>query len=116
MRLTIVGLGYVGLTTGAALAYLGHRVVGVEKEEAKLKLVCSGKVSIHESGLPELFELAKHNITFTSKTKEAVAEAELIMIAVGTPPKPPSQVAGLPSAFNETSSPYGQTKSSTLNC
>ena len=91
MRIAIVGLGYVGLTTAAALAYLGHRVIGVEKDEARLAFLRVGKVPFYEPGLPELLELVKDNISFVSEVEGTVGEAELVMIAVGTPPKSTGQ-------------------------
>lgn len=87
MRVVIIGTGYVGLTTGVALAYLGHQVVGVDKDLRKLELLQKGKSPIHEPGLEELMHQASSNLKFTSNTSDAVAEADLIMIAVGTPQK-----------------------------
>ncbi len=91
MKVAIIGMGYVGLTTAVALAYIGHRVVGVEKDQEKLELILSGKSPIHEPGLEELLKLARGNLTFSSDTEKAVAEAEVIMIAVGTPSRPTGQ-------------------------
>lgn len=87
MRVVIIGTGYVGLTTGVALAYLGHQVVGVDKDLRKLELLQKGKSPIHEPGLEELMHQASSNLKFTSNTSDAVADADLIMIAVGTPQK-----------------------------
>jgi len=87
LRVVIIGTGYVGLTTGVALAYLGHQVVGVDKDLRKLELLQKGKSPIHEPGLEELMHQASSNLKFTSNTSDAVAEADLIMIAVGTPQK-----------------------------
>lgn len=92
MRIAVVGLGYVGLTTAVALAYLGHRVIGVERDEAKLALLQAGKVPFYEPGLSELLELSKDNISFTSEVGDTIGEVELVMIAVGTPPKNTGQV------------------------
>lgn len=87
MKVAVIGTGYVGLTTGLALAYLGHKVTGVDKDLAKLALLRQGKSPIHENGIDELFALASPNITFTDDTSAAVTDAEIIVIAVGTPPK-----------------------------
>ena len=87
MRVTIIGTGYVGLTTGLALAYIGHTVTGVDKDPAKLDLLCGGKSPIHENGIDELFGLARPNVKFTNDTLKAVADADVVIIAVGTPPK-----------------------------
>lgn len=87
MQIAIIGCGYVGLTTGAALAYLGHQVIGVDKDPGKLELLLQRKSPIHEQGLAELIEATTTRLAFTADTVKAVADAELIMIAVGTPPK-----------------------------
>jgi len=87
LRVAIIGTGYVGLTTGVALAYLGHEVVGVDKDPNKLELLQSGKSPIHEPGLEELMNQSWPNLKFTNDTPAAVADADLIMIAVGTPQK-----------------------------
>lgn len=87
MNVVIIGTGYVGLTTGAALAYLGHRVTCVDKDPAKLELLYRGKSPIHEQGLEELIALAGRNLQFTDRVKNAVGDAEVILIAVGTPSK-----------------------------
>ncbi|MGI6605108.1 MAG: UDP-glucose dehydrogenase family protein [bacterium] len=83
----MVGTGYVGLTTAVALAYLGHRVVGVDKDLNKLELLRNHKVPIHEPGLDMVLKKASANVSFTNETSSVVADAEVIIIAVGTPPK-----------------------------
>lgn len=87
MKVAIIGTGYVGLTTGVALAYLGHQVIGVDKDPAKLTLLRQGKSPIHEPGLDSVLQMAGPQLSFTEVTEEAVAEADVILIAVGTPPK-----------------------------
>lgn len=87
MNVVIIGAGYVGLTTGVALAYLGHEVTCVEKDPGKLALLSRGKSPIHEHGLEELMRLAGKNLRFVERAKEPVGGAEVVMIAVGTPPK-----------------------------
>jgi len=87
MRVTIIGAGYVGLTTGLALAFLQHRVTVVDKDPARIELLSSGKSPIHEPGIESLLASLGPEVNFTSDTRAAVADAELIMIAVGTPPK-----------------------------
>ncbi len=91
LKVVIAGTGYVGLTTGAALAYLGHQVTCVDKDPRKLKLLQEGKSPIHEDGVQELMALAKERLSFTDNTQGAVADADLILIAVGTPCKPSGQ-------------------------
>jgi UDPglucose 6-dehydrogenase len=87
MNVAVIGAGYVGLTTGTALAYLGHRVTCADKDAAKLELLCMGKSPIHEQGLEELMALAGKNLTFTDRTQDAVKGANVILVAVGTPQK-----------------------------
>lgn len=87
MRLTVIGTGYVGLNTGVAAAYLGHDVVCVDKDSRKLALLLEGKSPIHEQGLDELLSQVKDRMRFTDDTAVAVRDADVIMIAVGTPPK-----------------------------
>jgi UDPglucose 6-dehydrogenase len=91
MKVTIIGTGYVGLTTAVTLAYIGHKVVGVEKDREKLRLIQSFKSPIYEPGLEELMELCKDNLTFTDDPVPWVSDSEVIMIAVGTPSKPNGQ-------------------------
>ena len=87
MKIAIIGAGYVGLTTGVVLAYLNHNVSIVEKDESKLDLLHEGKSPIHEPGIQNLLEEVQHTIRFTPNVAEVVPDSELILIAVGTPPK-----------------------------
>lgn len=88
MKVTVIGTGYVGLTTGLTLAAVGHEVVGVDKDPRKLELLRSGRSPIHEEGMDELLGLTRPRVQFTDDTATAVVQAEVVMIAVGTPPKP----------------------------
>ncbi len=87
MKITIIGTGYVGLTTAVVLAYLNHNVAAVDKDNSKLSLLQEGKSPIHEPGIQSLLDEVCHTICFTPSIAEVVPDAELIMIAVGTPPK-----------------------------
>ena len=87
MKITIIGTGYVGLTTAVVLAYLNHNVSAVDKDDTKLNLLQQGKSPIHEPGIQYLLDEVGRTIRFTPTVAEVVPEAELIMIAVGTPPK-----------------------------
>jgi UDPglucose 6-dehydrogenase len=91
LKVTIIGTGYVGLTTGVCLAYLGHLVTCVDIDPAKLELLQRRKSPIHEPGLEELLGTVWNRIGFTSDTSASVADADVIMIAVGTPSKPTGQ-------------------------
>jgi UDPglucose 6-dehydrogenase len=89
MNVVIVGTGYVGLTTGVALAYLGHEVTCLDVIEEKVKLLQAGKSPIYEHGLEELMEIAKQNLRYTSQYDEAgIEEADVVFISVGTPQNP----------------------------
>lgn len=87
MKITIIGTGYVGLTTSVVLAYLNHDVSAVDIDNNKLSLLQDGKSPIHEPGIQSLLSEVFHSIRFTPSVAEVVPDAELIMIAVGTPPK-----------------------------
>ena len=87
MKIAIIGAGYVGLTTAVVLAYLNHDVAVVEKDAGKLDLLHAGKSPIHEPGIQGLLEAVQHTLRFTSNAADVVPDAELILIAVGTPPK-----------------------------
>lgn len=86
MRIVIYGTGYVGLTTGVALAFLGHSVTCVDVDESKIATLRGGKSPIYEPGLDELMELAGPNLAFAVDPEPALREAEVVFIAVGTPP------------------------------
>jgi UDPglucose 6-dehydrogenase len=90
MRLTIVGTGYVGLITGACFADTGNDVIGYDTDPTKIDLCGRGESPIFEPGLPELLKsnIRARRLRFTTDTAEAVRHAEVIMIAVGTPPRP----------------------------
>src|SRR6201995_4174288 len=94
MDVTIIGCGYVGLVTGTCLAAIGHTVRGVEKDQRKLKSLMDGHCPIFEPGLQELMQenYASGQITFTDNVKEAVKDAEVVFLCVGTPPKPDGTV------------------------
>ena len=87
MRVTILGTGYVGLTTGVALAYLGHDVSCVDKDEAKIERLKNGEPPIYEPHLKELLDLSQGHLRFLTSYEDSVPEAEIIFIAVGTPPR-----------------------------
>ncbi len=87
LKVAMIGTGYVGLATGTVLAYLGHEVVGVDKDKSKIDLLRAGKSPIREHGLDELLALSKQRLVFTQDTATAVAKANVILIAVGTPSK-----------------------------
>lgn len=94
MDVTVIGCGYVGLVTGTCLAAIGHTVRGVEKDQKKLKTLQDGHCPIFEPGLQELMQenYASGQLQFTDNVKSAVKDAEVVFLAVGTPPKPDGTV------------------------
>ncbi len=88
MKTAIIGTGYVGLTTGVALAYLGHEVTCLDVDPAKIEGLRKGKSPIYEPHLDELMGLAAKNLKFTLDAQEALRDAEVVFIAVGTPSLP----------------------------
>ncbi len=94
MRLCIIGTGYVGLVAGACFAEVGHNVICVDNDEAKVKLLKSGGIPIYEPGLEELVKRNTSNgrLSFTSSIPEGVAKSDVVFIAVPTPPLPDGSV------------------------
>src|SRR5439155_5360357 len=88
MRVCVVGTGYVGLTTGASLAFLGHKVTCLDIDEAKVELLRGGTSPIYEPYLDELLAEAAPNLRFTADYAEAVAGTEVVFVAVQTPQLP----------------------------
>ncbi len=86
MRVTIIGTGYVGLTTGTALAYLGHNVTFVDKKTEIVEQLESGVPTIHEDGLAEIMAAGKRNSVFRTDIPQLSGDG-VVMIAVGTPSK-----------------------------
>jgi UDPglucose 6-dehydrogenase len=89
MKLTIIGSGYVGLTTGACFAEVGHHVVCVDNDERKIKSLLEGKIPIYEPGLETIVRknVVSKRLQFTTSTEEGVDHGEVIFIAVPTPPQ-----------------------------
>jgi len=88
MKLTIIGTGYVGLVTGACFAEVGHQVICVDNDEAKVKILQEGGIPIYEPGLDELVSrnVKAGRLAFTNSTAEGVEKSDVIFIAVPTPP------------------------------
>ena len=87
MQIAMVGTGYVGLVSGACFSEFGHQVVCVDKDAGKIAAIRSGEMPIYEPGLESL--VAKNvedgRLSFTDDLKSAVAGADAVFIAVGTP-------------------------------
>ena len=88
MRVAIFGTGYVGLVTGTCLADVGHEVVCVDVDAAKVEALADGVVPIYEPGLEPMVKAnhAAGRLRFTTDAAAAVAHGEILVIAVGTPP------------------------------
>jgi UDPglucose 6-dehydrogenase len=86
MNVAIIGTGYVGLTTGVCLAYIGHSVTCLDTDATKVEALKAGKVPIYEPHLDSLIAEASEKLLFTTSYEEAIPNAQVIFIAVGTPP------------------------------
>ena len=88
MKVTVFGTGYVGLVQGAVLADVGHDVICVDVDAAKVAALQAGHIPIHEPGLEPLVQAnqAAGRLRFTTDAAQGVAHGELIFLAVGTPP------------------------------
>ncbi len=94
MKLTIIGSGYVGLTTGACFAEVGHDVMCVDNDEQKVATLLRGEIPIYEPGLAEMVtkNVASGRLHFTTDTPEGVEHGDVVFIAVPTPPNPDGSV------------------------
>ena len=97
MKVGIIGTGYVGLPTGVGLAELGNQVTCIDREPSKIDALQAGHITLYEDGLEELFHknVQAGRIKFTTSMKEGVSDADLVIIAVGTPPHPVTKEADM---------------------
>lgn len=97
MKVGIIGTGYVGLPTGVGLATLGHDVVCIDAVAEKIDSLKAGKITLFEDGLEELFRKAveSRRLRFTCSMKEGVENADVVILAVGTPPHPVTKEADM---------------------
>src|SRR5579862_4704375 len=87
MHIAMIGTGYVGLVSGACFADFGHDVICVDKDVAKIDLLNRGEIPIFEPGLKDVVQRNRdgRRLSFTTSLAEAVAKADAVFIAVGTP-------------------------------
>lgn len=87
MKITMIGAGYVGLVSGVCFADFGHDVVCLDKDEDKIDALMQGRIPIFEPGLEQLVasNVASGRLSFTTDLVAAVADSDVIFIAVGTP-------------------------------
>ncbi|GJD57009.1 UDP-glucose dehydrogenase family protein [Methylobacterium dankookense] len=87
MRIAMIGAGYVGLVSGACFADFGHGVVCIDTDPAKIAALEAGRMPIYEPGLEALVaeNVRQGRLAFRTELREAVAEADAVFIAVGTP-------------------------------
>ncbi|MDH6230690.1 UDPglucose 6-dehydrogenase [Mesorhizobium soli] len=89
MKVAVIGTGYVGLVSAACFAGWGHEVVGADKDARKIAALHRGELPIYEPGLDRLVDeaVAQKRLSFTTDLSVAVAGADIVLLAVGTPPR-----------------------------
>lgn len=89
MKVSVIGAGYVGLVTASCLAEMGHEVVCMDSDSTRVELLRSGAVPIYEPGLDSIIQrnTQDHRLFFTTRLADTLEAAEVLFIAVGTPPK-----------------------------
>ena len=88
MKITVIGTGYVGLVQGVILSEFGHKVICLDIDEKKIENLKNGILPIYEPGLKDILDrnVLEGRLKFTTNKEYALGEAEVIFIAVGTPP------------------------------
>ena len=88
MKIAVVGTGYVGLVSGTCFAETGNQVICVDIDQKKVEKLASGKITIYEPGLEKIFTRnnKEGRLTFTTSLEDAIEGAEVIMLALPTPP------------------------------
>jgi len=88
MIIAVVGTGYVGLVTGTCFAETGNKVTCVDIDQSKVEKLSAGQITIYEPGLEKIFlrNIKEERLNFTTRLEEAVEDAEIIFLALPTPP------------------------------
>jgi UDPglucose 6-dehydrogenase len=88
MKIAVVGTGYVGLVTGTCFAETGNKVTCVDIDKSKVEKLSAGQITIYEPGLEKIFlrNIKEERLKFTTQLEEAVEDAEIIFLALPTPP------------------------------
>jgi len=88
MKIAVVGTGYVGLVTGTCFAETGNKVTCVDIDKAKVEKLSGGQITIYEPGLEKIFlrNIKEERLRFTTQLEEAIEDAEIIFLALPTPP------------------------------
>ena len=96
-KLSVIGTGYLGLTHAACMASLGHEVIALDVDTAKIQLISAGTVPFHEPGLPALVAhaIASRRLTFTTSWDDVAEQADIHFLCVGTPQSAYSEAADL---------------------
>src|SRR5438309_5952725 len=94
MDISIIGSGYVGLVTGACFSDVGHNVICVDNDEAKVTALQAGRIPIYEPGLEQIIHrnVTAHRLRFSSSIREGVDNSQIVFIAVPTPPQANGEV------------------------
>ncbi len=90
MRICVIGTGYVGLVAGAGFADMGNEVICCDIDAGKIAMLNDGKLPIYEPGLDKLcaHNVRESRLSFSTDIPAGVAGAQVIILAVGTPPRP----------------------------
>jgi UDPglucose 6-dehydrogenase len=113
VRISVIGTGYLGATHAAAMAELGHEVIGADTDDVKVDMLQAGEVPFYEPELPQLLSrhVASGALRFTTSTRAAVESAELHFVCVGTPQRAGEFAADMTyvdAAFEEVASAVGR--------
>ena len=107
MKVCMIGAGYVGLVSAACFSEFGWTVKCVDKDPSKLEALQRGEIPIYEPGLDDLVRrnAASGRLQFSDSMKTAVAEADIVLLAVGTPTRPSDACSRSPASASGPRAP-----------